>query len=380
MSFTKTQPILCSAIVLALLLPLTSCSEHKENKAASTRRGDERRQPVEVVKLLQQDLAETLVVVGSLAPNESADIRPEIAGLVKGIYFEEGMAVKTGQVLVKIDDAELRAQVAQTEARFHLAELNLERAENLRKTQSNTQADVDRSRSEHSSAKAELALLRLRLEKTEVKAPFDGIVGSRTISVGDYVNTQTSITTIDDLSRLKVDFQVPERALAKIAKGTRFNVTSSSLERDGGINVISGEIYFVSSIIERTTRSSQAKGILVNPPTRLKPGMFANIEVVLDVRKNTLTAPEGAVLTTASGASLIVVKPAGENFVADFVPVRLGLRARGLVEVEAVTGKLTKDLSIVASGVGGLILYPGAKVIPKAPKDSLHIQSPDARP
>ncbi|MFH1498670.1 MAG: efflux RND transporter periplasmic adaptor subunit, partial [Verrucomicrobiota bacterium] len=159
---------------------------------------------VEVINIQRRDLSESLNVVGSIAPNESATIRPEMSGLVRSIHFEEGQPVKKGDLLLQIDDAELRAQVAQTQARHDLARLNLERAENLRQTQSNTQADVDRARSEFAAAQAELALLEVRLQRTAVKAPFDGVPGGRTISIGDNVSPSTVITKIADLSRLKV--------------------------------------------------------------------------------------------------------------------------------------------------------------------------------
>lgn len=352
------------AVITAAALTLSGCAEKQAAKKAGapgSRAGD-RKQAVEVLPLARTDMTETLTVVGSLAPNESADIRAEVAGLVRAIHFEEGMPVKAGQVIVKIDDSELMAQLAQSEARYQLAELNRQRAENLRQTQSNTQADFDRARSEFASAKAELALLKLRIEKTEIKAPFDGIVGSRTISVGDYVSTQTSITKIDDLSRLKIEFKVPERFLSKIHPGTLFTVLSSELSADPNAAPVQGEVYFVNSVIDRATRSSEVKGLLKNPPPKLKPGMFANVEVVLDVRRGVFTVPEGSILTTAEGSSLVVVRNAPKDPTADFVRVRLGLRAQGQVEVEGIDGKLEESQPIVASGVGGLILFKGAKL------------------
>ena len=109
---------------------------------------------MEVTAISRRDLSETLNVVGSLAANEIATIKPEMNGLIRSIHFEEGQRVKKGDLLVKIDDSELQAQLAQSKARHDLARQNLERAENLRKTQSNTQADVDRARSEYAAAEA----------------------------------------------------------------------------------------------------------------------------------------------------------------------------------------------------------------------------------
>lgn len=328
----------------------------------AARPGGGQKQVVEVTPVTRRDLVQTLMVVGSLAANESAEIRPEISGLVKEIQFVEGQAVQRGQVLLKIDDAELRAQYAQVEARYQLAELNVTRSETLSVSKTIPQSEADRARSEFASARAELALLRTRLEKSEVKAPFDGVVAGRVVSPGDYVTTDTVITTIDDLSRLKVEFQVPERFLEKVTRGTNFLVLSRALDASADVR---GEVYFVSSVIDRNTRSSEVKGLLSDPPAALKPGMFANIELVLDVRKAALTVPEGSILVSSAGVQVIAVREQGGEQIADFVPVEVGLREKGLVEIASARGDLAENQSIVASGVGALILYPGARLEPR---------------
>src|SRR5688572_530475 len=139
------------------------------------RGGSGQKQNVEVTAISRRDLSESLRVVGSLAANETAAIRPEMNGLIRSIHFEEGRRVKKGDLLVKIDDSELQAQLAQSKSRHELARLNLSRAENLRQTQSNTAADVDRSRSEFAAAEADIDLLKVRLARTEVRAPFEGV-------------------------------------------------------------------------------------------------------------------------------------------------------------------------------------------------------------
>lgn len=319
-------------------------------------------QPVEVINIMRSDLSETLNVVGSLAPNESATIRPEMAGLIRSINFEEGEPVKKGDLLVKIDDSELLAQLAQSQARHELAQLNLARAENLRETQSNTQADVDRARSEFAATQAELALLRVRLERTEVRAPFDGITAGRTISVGDNVGPSAVITTISDLRRLKVEFDVPERYVSKVRPGTPFTVRSTTFD---SARPVQGEVYFVNAVSDRSTRSNEVKGYLEKAPPALKPGMFATIEVVLDVRKGALTVPEGSILVDQRGPQLITVRDQDGEKVAGFLPVRLGLRTRGLVEVGAVRGELNEQIVVVAAGVGSLVLFPGTRLEPR---------------
>lgn len=350
-------------VSVALLMAMAvGCSKSHEVASSPASSAAAQKQVVEVIPVKRQDLIETLTVVGSMAANESAEIRPEIAGLVREILFAEGGAVKKGQVLLKIDDEELRSQFAQVEARYQLAELNVARSDSLGDMRSIPQSEIDRLHSEFAVSKAERALLRTRLEKMAVKAPFDGIVGSRVISPGDYVTASSAITTLDDLSRMKVDFQVPERFLGKVNKGTTFLVRARALDADTEVR---GEVYFVSSIIDRNTRSSEVKGLLHDPPAVLKPGMFANIELVLDVRRNALTVPEGSILISPTGSQVIAVRDQGGEKVAEFVPVEIGLRTRGLAEVTPTGGALAENDSIVASGVGALILYPGARLEPR---------------
>jgi membrane fusion protein (multidrug efflux system) len=351
--FLVSQRLVISAFALATLLG--GCAKQMAGPA----RVAAPPQAVEVTPVVRQDLAETLNLVGSVAANESAVIRPEMTGLVRSIHFEEGQAVKKGDLLVKIDESEVRAQLGQTEARFRLAELNLQRSEKLGESMSNSVAEVDRARSEFASAKSDLELVRVRLERTEIRAPFDGVVGGRTISPGDYVSSQSQITTINDLSRLKIDFQVPERFGAKVRPGTTFRVKSQALAAE---THLSGQVYFVASIVDRATRSSEVKGFVEADAPGLKPGMFANVELVLDVRKGILTVPEGAILTTTSGTQIIVTKEENGTTIAEFILVKTGLRANGYVEVVPVRGELSESRQVVASGVGALILFPGAKI------------------
>lgn len=351
-----------------LVLFVSGCAKKEAAASAPVARA---KQPVEVVEIARRDLVESLSLVGSLAPNETAQIRAEVSGQVRAVLFEEGEVVAKNKVLVRVDDAELRAQAAQAEARFHLAELNLKRSEDLTQAKSMSQAEADRTRSEHSSAQAELQLLRVRLAKTEIKAPFDGIVGARTISPGDYITAATVITTLDDLSRLKVEFQVPERFAERVKQGSAFTLRAQTPTGEARAE---GEVYFVSSVIDRQTRSTQVKGYIGKNINGLKPGMFANIDLVLQVRRGVLTVPEGAVLTTPKGTQLIAVRSKGSDKVAEMVPVTLGLRERGLVEVTPIKAEtLAEKDPVVASGVGGLMIFPGTVLEPRPLRQEFRI-------
>ena len=322
-------------------------------------------QVVEVVQIARRDLAETLSLVGSLAANESAEMRTEIGGIVRGIFFDEGQRVEQGALLVKIDDAELQAQAAQVEARFNLAKLNVARSENLAESRTIPQSEVDRARSEYAAAEAELSLIRLRLQKTEIRAPFDGVVGSRSISPGDYVTPATVITRINDLKRLKIDFQVPERFLAKVHPGTLVRVSTRATSINEVDQTLAGEVYFVSATIDRAVRSSEVKAVLTDSAPGLRPGMFANITLVLEQKHDVVVVPEGAILTNARGIQIITVDRSDGTPKVAFVPVSTGLRTNGVVEVVPLKGELPDGTEVVASGVGALILFPGAPVDPR---------------
>jgi len=344
----------------AAVLVLSGCSKKTPSAAPVTAA---LKQPVEVIQVARRSLVESLSLVGSLAPNETAQLRAEVSGQVRNVFFQEGGQVTKDQVLIKIDDAELRAQLAQAEAAFHLAELNLKRSQDLTEARSMSQAEADRMRSDHASAEAAQSLLRVRLAKTEIKAPFDGVVGARTISPGDYLTAATVIATIDDLSRLKIDFQVPERFTSKVKAGTTFTVEAQT---PTGETKAQGEVYFISSVIDRATRSSQVKGYVTGNPAGFQPGMFAGIELVLDVRRDVLAVPEGSILTTTNGTQVITVQDKDGEKIAAFVEVKLGLRERGLVEVTPVKADtLSEAHAVVASGVGALVLYPGIKLEPR---------------
>lgn len=350
--------------VLVGLLSAAGCKKKAEGPTAS--RGSTGAQVVEVSPIQRRDLAETISLVGSLQPNESAEIRAEIGGQVRSIQFNEGQKVIAGETLLKIDDAELRAQLEQVAARYKLAELNVARSENLSQTKTIPQSEYDRARSEFAAAKAEMEVLRLRLDKTEVKAPFAGVVGARTISAGDYVTTSTVITRIDDLSRLKVTFSVPERYLAKVHPGTKVSVTTrGGGATDQSAHTIEGEVYFVSSTIDRSIRASEVKAVLEATDAALRPGMFANVELLLDVRKQVLTVPEAAILADARGVQIIVVDEKDGQKVARYVSVKTGLRTRGLVEVTPTEDTLSDGTEVVASGVGAIVLYPGVALAPQ---------------
>jgi membrane fusion protein (multidrug efflux system) len=324
----------------------------------------DRVQPVEVMPITVMTLRETVGLVGSIAANESAELRPEIPGVIEEIRFKEGEPVKKGDLLAKLDTRELEAQLAEARAGFILAVQNLERNQSLLKDEAVSKLEVDAAVADHAKLKAAIDLLEVRLAKSSITAPFDGVTGARSISVGDFVSSQSVITTVDDLSRLKVEMQVPERYLPNLKPGGTFTLKAATSAPG---EEVAGEVYFVSPRIDEATRSTLVKGYVNQPPPFLKPGMFANITLVLRTVEDALVVPEAAILSSPRGTVLIAPKEKDGATIAEFVPVKTGLRVPGYVQVSPVGPPVKAGDRIVSSGVGGLILFPGAKLKPVEP-------------
>jgi membrane fusion protein (multidrug efflux system) len=320
-------------------------------------------------------MSELLQLVGSLEANESTAVRPEISGVVRSIEFKEGQPVKKDDPLVTIDDSELAAQRAETEARYRLAVANRDRSTVLIKSNSISRAELDTAEAEVTRLKASVNLIDVRLEKMVVKAPFDGIVGARSVSPGDLVSTETKITTVEDLSRLKVDFAVPEKFHRGVRVGTGFRLLATAhVDQKGVLIPLPGQVYFVSATIDRHTRAAQVKGFVDKPPPEIKPGMFVTVELVLVEKKGVLAVPEGALLASVRTRMVIAVREKDGGTVADFVPVQTGLRQLGYVEITPEGNPLTDGTPVVAAGVGMLVLFPGTPVKPIPMKTNIEKQ------
>lgn len=360
----RTAKAFQSSVFCLAVFCLCSCGKKDTAGPAGAMNPMDREQPVEVMEITVMSLSETVGLVGSIAANESAELRPEIPGVINSIDFQEGATVKQGALLARLDTRELEAQLAETRASFDLAEQNLQRNRLLLEDDAVSKLEVDSAVADHARLKAAIDLLEVRLAKSSITAPFDGITGSRSLSAGDFVTSQSVITTIDDLSRLKVEMQVPERYLPNLKPGGTFALRAATSDPT---EEVTGEVYFVSSRIDESTRSTLVKGYVNKPPAYLKPGMFANITLVLRNVEDALVVPETAILSTPRGTVLVMPKENDSVTIAEFVPVKTGIRIPGYVQVTPVGPTVNAGDKIVSAGVGGLILFPGMKLKPVEP-------------
>lgn len=259
--------------------------------------------PVNGVKVQPVLFAEKIAANGTLRGEESVELQTEVNGKIVALNFSEGTPVKAGDVLVKIDDSTLVASLRRAEARRELARFREQRLAKLVDEGGVSKFDYDAARSELAVQEAECALIQADIRKTEIRAPFDGVVGLRFVSLGAYVNPTTRIATLQKVSNLKVDFSVPERYATRIKPGApvSFKVAGSS-------RVFTGEVYAVEPRIDVGTRTLLLRAKCDNPDLALIPGIYADIEFSVSQAENALLVPAIAVISGLDERFVFVAK------------------------------------------------------------------------
>lgn len=294
---------------------------------------------VEVAQPERTLVRDELITFGSLRSDESTMIRPEVEGRIATLHFQEGQAVKSGDLLVGLDDAIARAELAQARANLDLAEKSFARAQMLFKRGASNAQALDEASSQQQAARASLALSQARLDKTQIRAPYDGVLGLRLVSIGDYLSPGEDIVNLEVLDPLKVDFRVPQKAVSQVRIG---QVVELTLDTFGGER-FQGRIIALNPRLDEVGRSQAIRAQVANSDHRLKPGQFVKVSVILAERPKALVIPEEAVMPM--GQLLFV------NLVVDGKverrQIRIGQRLRGRAEV--VEG-LQGDETVISAG------------------------------
>ncbi|WP_447592214.1 efflux RND transporter periplasmic adaptor subunit [Aquipseudomonas campi] len=294
---------------------------------------------VEVTQPQRAPVRDELITFGSLRSDESVMIRSEIEGRIATLHFREGEAVKGGALLVSLDASIARAELAQAQANLDLAEKSYQRAQMLfKRGASNAQAQ-DEAQSQQQAARASLSLSQARLDKTQIRAPYDGVLGLRQVSIGEYLSAGQDIVNLEVLDPLKVDFRIPQKAVSQVRIGQSIEL---SLDAYPGER-FKGDIAALNPRLDEVGRSQAIRAQLGNPELRLKPGQFVKVSVILAERPNALLIPEEAVM------------PMGQLLFANLVvdgkverrQIRIGQRLRGKAEViEGLQG----DETVITAG------------------------------
>ena len=242
-------------------------------------------------------------VNGSLLANEEVDLVAEIVGKVRKIYFQEGVAVKKGQLLLKVDDADLQAQLTRAEFQKKLLAEKLERQRILLKRESISREAFDQLQTDYNMLEADIELLKVKISRTEIRAPFDGVMGFRYVSEGSYVQPSSQIARIVDNSTLKYEFNIPEKYADNNLKGQEvfFKVT-------GNDKLYSAKVYAVDPFIDVKTRMILLRARFRNTNGELMPGMFAKGNLVVGGKTEFIAVPTEAVVPEMDGKRMWIVK------------------------------------------------------------------------
>jgi len=284
--------------------------------------------PVDVVAARVDTVVDAISATGQIEAVQSIELRPEISGRLVAILAREGGEVRAGTPLFKIDDAELKSQVARLEAERDLAKQALARTRELMSRNASSEADLEQAQASYRSAEAQLELQQTRLDRTVVRAPFGGVVGQRLVSVGDYVTSSDPLTTLQTVDPQRASFQVPERFAQRLALNQRITFRVASVpDRE-----FEGTVDFVDPRVQLPGRTITVKARVSNADRVLKPGMFIEARLATDMRPEAVVVPEDAILALQGADYVWTVTEAGT---AQRVAVVLGVRTPGWVEIRS---------------------------------------------
>jgi membrane fusion protein (multidrug efflux system) len=319
-------------VALVATLGLAACSDVEPDAAAGPTLAA---LTVETIVLAPKPFRETITATGTLRAREAVSMRSEVAGVVAAIHFGEGERVAAGELLIEIDDRELRAQRERVAARLALETATEGRVRELLATKNASQATHDEAVANLRVTRAELAVIDAQLAKTALRAPFAGVVGLRDVSVGSYLTPGTVVVDLVAVDSLKLDFALPERYQDAVHVDMRVR---GSLQ--GRRDSFEGRVYAIDPSVDIESRSLRLRATVPNPDERLRPGQFAEVLIVLDEIPNALLVPAIALIPGLRQPTVLIVRD-------------------GVVERREVTaGIRTADEVRITSG-----LAPGERVI-----------------
>jgi len=326
-------------VVLLALAPAAAISQQKAPPPM----------PVKAVAAKLAPAVDEASAVGTLRADEAVTIRPEIAGRIAEFRFNEGQNVARGAVLMRLDQSELAAVLASSRAQAALDKQRLERAEDMHTKGFISQQALDEQRAGYARALAKQREDEAKLAKTEIRAAFPGVMGLRQVSEGAYVAAGTDVVRLEKIDQLKLDFRVPETYVGRLKPGQAVRVLVDAYGEQG----YSGSVYALEPAVDEGTRTLLVRARVANPELRLRPGMFARVQVRLGVREKAVWVPEAAIVPRGQDSFVFrVVEGKAEQ-----VKVQTGLRKVG--EVEIAKGLAAGDMVVTE---GTQRIGPGSPV------------------
>jgi membrane fusion protein (multidrug efflux system) len=304
---------------------------------------------VEAVKVATASLPQTITAVGSLRSDESVVLRPEVAGRISAISFQEGQRVAKGALLVRLDTAVPQAEAQQARANMVLAKNKFDRAVDLAKSNYISGQAKDEAENNFKVAEAALQLSEAKLAKMDLRAPFSGIIGLRSVSVGDYVKEGADLVNLESIDPLKVDFRVPEVYMRQVQVGQSLQVQLDALPG----KTFEGKVFAVNPLIDAAGRAVVIRAMVRNPDTSLRPGMFARVRLITRDAQDALVLPEQALVPQGDQQFVFRIQD------GKAVRTKVEVGQRRDAKVEILTGLAKDDVVVTA---GQLKLRDGAPV------------------
>ena len=340
---------IAAVLIISSILILASCtSNKKEESKAPSAKTPPPPSKVDAYVVIPKVLSQDIEMPGSLVPFEETELHPEISGRIIAINFKEGASASEGSVLLKLYDGDLQAQLQKLKVQLKVAEQTVVRYASLLKINGVSQQDYDLTELAVNNIKADINIIQTNIEKTQLKAPFNGKIGLRSISIGAYVTPQTVIGTLRKLSQLKLEFTVPEKYSIKMQPGNQVHFTLENNNTSYSAKIIATE-----NNISVDTRSLMVKAIVEKGDTQLIAGAFTKVQIPLGKNNAALMIPSQAIIPKARNKEVIVFR----NGIADNQVVTTGTRDSANIEI--VTGLKVGDTVLIS---GLLTVKPGTKV------------------
>lgn len=341
--------LLLIAVAAIIILPKILSTKDKQSGPQST--SDAKNQPVPangfIVKT--ENLGNNIKTIGSIVANEEVELRSEISKKITGIYFKEGSQVSKGSTLFKLDDSELLAQLEKLQIEKMLIEKNLNRQKQLLDKNLSTTEEYDIALNSLDKVNADINIVSIQLDKTSINAPFSGIIGFRNASIGSYVSPNVILAVIQDISKVKVDFSIPEKYIQQFRIGDEISFKVDGMEEEFTGNVIAYE-----PKLDGNTRSLILRAVCRNPMKRLLPGTFANVSFNLNEISDAMLIPTNALIPKLKGQDVYVLK----NGTAKLTEVQTGIRTEESIQI---TAGLNEGDTVLTTNV--LRLRQDAKVV-----------------
>ncbi|MEW9798377.1 efflux RND transporter periplasmic adaptor subunit [Alteromonas sp. CYL-A6] len=330
---SKVSPLLVAVLILGGVVAYINLPDSQQQSGPQ-----HRATPVKTATVTRQAFPVTIEALGTANANESVTITAQVTDTVQSVFFDDGEKAEAGQLLVQLNDNEEKARIEELKANIAEAQRQLKRIENLRESSAASEQLLDEQQARVKALRAQLDVARAQLADLQIHAPFSGMLGIRNVSKGSLIRPADVITTLDDISVIKVDFSVAERHLASLSAGQNVYATSAAYPGE----TFTGTISTIDSRVDPVTRSVLVRAIIDNPDARLRPGMLLTITVEKQVL-NTLIVPEKALVPVQDKQFVFVVN--GDKVTE--TEVVIGERKPGLVQI--VEG-LSEGQQVVTEG------------------------------